>query len=167
MKVPPPPIVPPPPPPIFVGADEKKRDNDLGAEIITMLSKIIRITYVPGWQEMLYKFKAAVQPGGVVDAGRLPYSASGPNLMRHVGKKYAPLACLYTRLTWIIVSFWQIVLHDEGGEEDIRYSVQEVVDLIEHKDERGNQYHLQQILSRCNVVGNERDGYELEWRGTL
>ncbi|MCP4541733.1 MAG: hypothetical protein GY832_31765 [Chloroflexi bacterium] len=168
MKIPAPPHIPPPPPPVFVGAGEKKAKDDLGTAIRGLLTCLIKITYVPGWQDMLYKFRDAINPGGTADVTRLPYRTSSPNLMRRpMSRGHATMACLYTRLSWIIQAYWQIVVHDEGGGEDIRRHVVELAELIGHTDERGNQLHLSQVLLRCDVVGNVRKGYELKWRGTL
>ena len=168
MKIPAPPVIPPPPPPIFVNAGEKKVKDDLGREIRDLLTRMIKITYVPGWQDMLYTYRTIINPGGVVNVTRLPFPASSPNLLPDAAAGSLPApACLYTRLSWIILSYWEMCVNSSESAAHIRRYMRDLGELIDHTDEQGNQYHLQQVLSRCDVVGDDRTGYWLEWRGTL
>jgi len=160
MKIPPPPIPPVPKLPLFAGATEKHRNDQLGADIRSMFDDLLRVTYVPAWQEMLIKFKGAVNPGGTFDPQRLPYQAAGPNLAGDKGAGRLPsLACLYTRLSWIIQLYWRLVLTGDGNEGLIRQYMAEIEIMFELRDERGNKLKLQQILSRCFIEGDIRHGF--------
>jgi len=167
MNIPPPPPVVPLPPAIFAGTEKKREDADLGKLIRDLLTKMLKITYVPGWQEMLIRYRAVINPGTVVDVNKLPYPATSPNQMVLRGKEHMPLACLYTRLSWTLLSYWRLCVDGAGDADTVLGYVRELDELISHTDERGNQLHLQQVLLRCDVVGDNRTGYQLEWRGTL
>jgi len=169
MKIPPPPTIPSVPKSLlFPGAAEKQRNDKLGADIRAMLDNLLRATYMPGLQEMLTRFKSVVRPGDVFDLQRLPYTATGPNLTgdRPAGRLPA-LACLYTRLSWIVQLYWTTCLTDNKNEEHIRQYMQEIEDMLALRDDRGNKLHLQQILTRCSVGGNVRDGFWLEVPGDV
>jgi len=164
MKIPSPPNIPSvPKQPLFPKAQEKQRNDQLGADIRALLDDLSRVTYVPGWQEMLVKFKNAVKPGGICDQLRLPYRATGPNLAGDRGAGRLPaLACLYTRLSWLIQLYWRLVLTGDENEEHIRCYMDEIRGMLAMTDDRGNKLHLQQILTRCVVEGDIRMGLWIE-----
>lgn len=160
MKIPPPPTVPPvPKAPLFAGAQEKIRNDRLGADIRTMLDNLLRVTDTPGWREMLVKFKSVVKPGGTCDPSRLPYQTIGPNL---VGDKGAALACLYTRLSWIIQLYWKLVLTGNENEHHIRQYMKDIESMLAMTDARGNKLKLSQVLTQCSVEGDLRHGFWIE-----
>lgn len=159
MKIPPPPVIEVPKPCLFPGAQRKQQLDALGGDIRDMLIRLARATHVPSWQEMFWGFRDVVSPGGVCDVSRLPYQASGPNLSAAAwSTRSAPviLACLYTRLSWIVQMYWTLCLHGAGDEAPIREYMQGI-DEITQNDSR-----LQRTLCDAVVCGSVLDGYWIE-----
>lgn len=144
MKVPPPPTV-SRETPIFAQARAIAQAENMADAIRDLIKDFRRDTYLPAVQEMLTKFLAVVKPGPSVDVTRLPYPASGPN-----SGKGTELACLYTRLSWLIQRYWSMCIHEDETPGHLQQYI----------------YDLKTIqiagLRNCHVTGDERTGYWIE-----
>lgn len=130
----------------FEGVEAHQLRQTLAAEIRETIEALIKSTYVPGWQSVLYKFRDCVEPGQVRDPARLPYPVAGPN--DTAGTK---IGCIYARLSWVIQAFWSLCL-DNATENAPRI--------------RGYLEGLHEIaacgIDRCRIEGDVRHGYWLE-----
>jgi len=151
MHIPPPPPLPTiPKPPLFPNARKMQTEKQLGDDIRDLCSRLAKSTILPGWQDVLWKFRGAVAPNGVCDNSRLPIPASAPN-----SSKPQPIACLYARLAWVIRCYWQLCVHGTEDEAHIRQYLNDIEPLL-------NGDRLEVALDRCDVVGDERTGYWIE-----
>jgi hypothetical protein len=144
MKIPPPPTV-SGETPIFAQAKEIAKVENIADAIRDLIKDFRRDTYLPSVQEMLTKFLGVVKPGPSVDVTRLPYPASGPN-----SDKSTDLACLYTRLSWLIQRYWSMCIHSDETPEHL----QQYIDDLRAIQKAG--------LRNCRVTGDERHGYWIE-----
>lgn len=128
----------------FEGVAEHQLKQQLAAEIRETIKALIESTYVPGWQEMLYKFINCIESGQVRDLARLPYPTNGPN-----STAATPIGCVYARLSWTIQLFWSQCLDGTDNTAQIRTYL----------------FSLRQIamvgIDKCKMLGNPREGYWL------
>jgi hypothetical protein len=152
MKIPPPPpLITTPKPPLFPNARKIQAEKKLGDDIRDLCGRLAKATVLPGWQDVFWRFKAAVAPNGACDSSRLPYRTDGPN--SHTG---SAIACLLSRLSWIVQCYWRMCVHGTENEAHIRQYLDGVEALL-----TGDR--LEVTLERCDVVGDERHGW---WIGT-
>jgi len=166
MRIPAVPSIPSPPPPVFIGVAERQEQEDIESGIRDLLTRLAKAAVVPGWQEVLYKYRASVNPGGLADASRLPYILHlQPGTVTRAARAYRTLACLYHEIASLLWYYWRFKVNGEGTADSVREKIGDLSGLLEHKDALGNKFNLTQILLRCEVSGDERHGYHLVWEG--
>jgi len=121
--------------------------QDLGKEIIECLRWMQKATFVPSYHEMLGKFIAAVPcTTDIRDFTRLPYPATGPADVRGASK----LACLYTRLSWVVQIYWTMCIDGVDQSDMIR----EHLAWVRAVWTKG--------VDKCKLIGSPREGWTLE-----
>jgi hypothetical protein len=121
--------------------------QDLGKEIAECLRWMQKNTVVPGYQEMLGRFIAAVPcTAGVRDPARLPYQAQGPAALSGTSR----LGCVYTRLSWVIQVYWLMCIDGIDQSKVIREHLAWVRAVWSHG------------VEKCKVIGSPREGWTLE-----
>jgi hypothetical protein len=104
-------------------------------------------TPVPGYQEMFTRYLAVIEPTKVYDPARLPYQSVTPNDMR-TGTK---IACVYARLSWLILKFWQYCASGDDTEARMLAThIEEFMPIAKYGFEK------------CSLCGDVRHGYWLE-----
>lgn len=159
MKIPPPPLMQPltPKPPLFPEAAKMSQEKELGDSIRGLCEDLYKATHIPGWQDTLLKFKAAVAPGGAFDVTRLPHVASGPTVKYLYGNQYMPLACLYTKLSWLIQRYWRLCLQGSTHEElSILRDIQKIRNIM------AVDHDLPMCLLRGVIHGDVKLGWWME-----
>jgi hypothetical protein len=138
------------PPFSFGDVAQYQAKQDVGKEIIECLKWMQKNTIVPGYQEMLGKFIAAVPCTTTVrDPARLPFPAIGPAATSGTSK----LGCVYTRLSWVVQIYWTMCIDGDDNTAVIREHLAWVRDVWT----RG--------VEKCKLIGSPREGWTLDPEG--
>jgi hypothetical protein len=116
----------------------------LAGEIREAIEALTRSIYVPGWQDMFYKFADCIEPGTVKTLTRLPYQTVGPN-----STTATRIGCVYARLSWCIQLYWSHCFDGMDNVAQLRAYLQSLREIAA----RG--------IDKCRMLGSPGQGYWL------
>lgn len=98
---------------------------------------------------MMIEFANVIHPGSIFDEGRLPLASE-----RGKSGSQRKEACVLARVSQAVIAYWRYRLVEEGREKDVlKMVVEKQLDQLRQLHQKG--------LVKCEVTGDEKQGFEL------
>lgn len=131
----------------FIGAAEHQLRQSLATDIRGTIKALLTSTPVPGYQQMLYKFLAVIEPADPPDYSRIPYQSKQAN-----DTHGTRIGCVYARLAHAMRDYYDLC----GGVADISAACHIRSHLSDLRE------WAAAGIDHCRIMGGVSSGFWLE-----